>query len=122
MAFKVLVAEDKDDSRKLIKSMLEIYGYEVIEAGDGAQAVAKCLEMNPDLILMDLAMPVMDGVEAAKKIRENQKFRQIPIICITAYGDIYTEKARAAGCDHLMKKPIDFRILDPLINQFVGAV
>src|SRR6476620_8276736 len=111
MAVKVLVAEDKDDSRKLIKSMLEIYGYEVIEAGDGAQAVAKCIEMNPDLILMDLAMPVMDGVEAAKKIRADQRFRKTPIICITAYGDIYQEKARDAGCDHLMKKPIDFRIL-----------
>jgi CheY-like chemotaxis protein len=119
MTTKVLVAEDKDDSRKLIRSMLEIYGYEVVEAENGADAVARSIVESPDVILMDLAMPVMDGVEATKKIRGHFALRKTPIICLTAYGDLYANDARKAGADAVMPKPIDFRELDPLITHYV---
>ena len=117
MTAKILVAEDKEDSRRLIKSMLEVYGYEVIEAENGAIAVERAFEESPDLILMDLAMPVMDGIEAVQKIRQDGG-RRTPIICITAYGDRYAERAHGAGCDHVIPKPIDFRELDPLIARY----
>lgn len=119
MTAKVLVAEDKDDSRKLIRSMLEIHGYEVVEAENGADAVARSLAENPDVILMDLAMPVMDGVEATKKIRNHFALRQIPIICITAYGELYADEACRAGANNIIPKPVDFRDLDPLIARYV---
>jgi CheY-like chemotaxis protein len=118
---KVLVAEDKDDGRKLIKSMLEIYGHEVIEAENGAVAVEKTLTQNPDLILMDLAMPIMDGIEAVRLIRRDANHHRTPIICITAYGDQYAHRAHEAGCDFVVPKPIDFRELDPLISHFSRA-
>lgn len=115
---KVLVAEDKDDGRKLIRSMLEIYGYDVIEAENGAVAVEKALEQSPDVILMDMAMPVMDGIEAIRLIRLDENHHNTPIICITAYGDMYADRAHRAGCNHVIPKPIDFRELDPLLARY----
>ena len=121
MGTKVLVAEDKDDGRKLIRSMLEIYGYEVIEAENGAVAVQKAVEHNPDIILMDIARPVMDGIQAVAAIRNFDGHKKTPIICITAYGDRYTNSAHSAGCDYVIPKPIDFRELDPLLARFSRA-
>ena len=118
MGTKVLIVEDKDDGRRLIKSMLEIYGYEVIEAENGAVAVQMTVDHKPDIILMDIAMPVMDGIEATMKIREMDVDRRIPIICITAYGDQYASGAHSAGCDFVIPKPIDFRKLDPLLARY----
>ena len=119
MTAKILIAEDKDDSRRLIRSMLEIYRYDVVEAENGADAVERSLAEDPDVILMDLAMPVMDGVEATKNIRGHLALRQTPIICLTAYGDLYADDARKAGANDVMRKPIDFRELDPLITRYV---
>ena len=118
---KVLIAEDKDDSRKLFRSMLEVYGYEVIEAENGADAVELALRHKPDVILMDIAMPVMDGMEAVRRIRKQEGHDHLPIICITAYGDRYQDEAHNAGCDHVLPKPIDFRRLDPLLHQYADV-
>jgi CheY-like chemotaxis protein len=90
----------------------------VIEAENGAIAVEKAVEASPDLILMDLAMPVMGGKEAVQKLREIDGHRRTPIICITAYGDQYAQRAHGAGCGYVIAKPIDFRQLDPLVASY----
>ena len=115
----VLVAEDHADIRLLMRIYLESFGYEVIEAADGLRAVETAVEAKPDLILMDIAMPVLDGVQAASAIREHEELAEVPIVALTAYGDIYNEKARAAGCNDVIQKPLDFEQLKPIIQRYV---
>lgn len=117
---KVLVAEDFADIRKMMKILLELYGYEVIEAADGAEAVEKAVSNNPDLILMDIAMPVLDGIQAAKAIRRHKRLAHVPILAITAYGDVYSDQAQAAGCNDVIRKPLDLGQLKPLVWQYLS--
>src|SRR4030095_2773790 len=105
---KVLVAEDEADLRKMMKILLEIHGFDVIEAADGYEAVEKALDEAPDLILMDMAMPVMGGVDSARTIRLHKELDDIPIVAVTAYGDFYDDRARDAGCNDVVRKPLDF--------------
>ncbi len=109
-----------EDSRQLMKFLLEMSGYIVIEAGDGQQAVESAAEHQPDLILMDMSMPVMDGLEATKAIREFKEKTRIPIIAVTAFGRQYYERAIEAGCDDLISKPVDFDALQPVIEQYLA--
>jgi CheY-like chemotaxis protein len=115
---KVLVAEDYPDIRRMMSIMLRQYGYEVLEAEDGYEAVEKAVSDRPDLIFMDMAMPILDGIGATKAIRLHDELSDVPIIGITAYGDFYRDKAKAAGCNELLRKPIDFTRLQPLVNQY----
>jgi two-component system cell cycle response regulator DivK len=117
MAKKVLVVEDHADIRKMMTIFLKLNGYEVVEARDGYEAVEVALEQSPDLILMDLAMPVLDGVYSARAMRDNEELADVPILCVTAYSDFYREKAKAAGCNAVLEKPINFEKLDNLIQQ-----
>ena len=117
---KVLVAEDYTDSRKMMKALLEIHGYSVLEAADGYEAVEKAVEEQPDLILMDIAMPVLDGVQATNVIRQHDSLANVPIVAITAYGDFYDERARAAGCNNVLQKPVDIQQLTPLVQQYLS--
>jgi CheY-like chemotaxis protein len=119
MSKKVLIAEDYTDTRRVMKLLLEMYGLDVIEATDGREAVEKALNEHPDLILMDLAMPVLDGLEATKAIRSHPELAGTPIVCVTAYGEIYREKAKRAGCNEVIHKPIDFDAIEPLVNQYM---
>src|SRR6476620_5764068 len=105
---RVLLAEDETDLRKMMKILLELHGYDVIEAADGYEAVEKAVEEEPDLILMDIAMPVMDGIDSTRTIRRHEGLRNVPIVAVTAYGDFYSQRARKAGCDDVIQKPIDF--------------
>ena len=116
----ILVAEDTEDSRHLMKILLEMSGYVVIEAEDGQQAVKSAAELHPDLILMDMSMPIMDGLSATKAIRESDKKPKIPIIAVTAFGKQYYERAIEAGCDNLISKPVDFDALRPVIEQYLA--
>jgi two-component system, cell cycle response regulator DivK len=118
MAKKVLIAEDYDDVRTIMKILIGIRGYEVIEAADGYEAVEKAKEHHPDLILMDLAMPVLDGFIATQAMRKTEEFKKVPIIALTAYDNFY-RKAIEAGCNEVVKKPIDVDRLDPLLNQYL---
>lgn len=120
MAKKVLVVEDHTDIRKMMAIYLRMFKYEVIEAADGYEAVEKALEHKPDAILMDLAMPVLDGVDAARAIRQNEEVGDVPILCITAYSDFYKLRAEDAGCNAIVQKPIDFGRLDSLLQQHMG--
>ncbi len=104
---KVLVVEDTEFNRELMVQLLED-DYEVFTANDGAAGIAAAEELRPDVILMDLSLPVIDGWEATRRIKANDELKTIPVIAVTAHamqGD--AEKARAAGCDDYLTKPID---------------
>ena len=118
----VLIAEDYADTRLMMKYLLQRFGYEVVEAADGQEAVDKVKQTHPDLILMDISMPVMDGLTATQNIRKIDGFSKVPIIAVTAYGKSYYRQAIEAGCDDLINKPLDFDNLEPILEQYLGAV
>lgn len=120
MSRKILVVEDYEDTRSFMKFLIESYGYQVIEAGDGLEAIESFKHHFPDLILMDISMPKMDGLTATKTIRKFDGASQIPIIAVTAYGKQFYERAIEAGCNTLIDKPVDFDSLEPLLNQYLG--
>ena len=115
---KILVVEDTEDNRQILRDLLGMAGYEMIEAHDGAEGVSQATAHKPDLILMDIQMPVMDGYEATRRIKADPELKTIPIIAVTSYalsGD--EDKARAAGCDDYITKPYSPRALLAKINQ-----
>lgn len=120
MSKKILVVEDFDDIRKMMKILLELYGYEVLEAADGYEAVETAVEKRPDLIFMDIAMPSLDGIQAASVIRQHDSLKNVPILAVTAYSDFYYEKARRAGFDEVISKPLNLNELKPLVRQYLG--
>ena len=120
MGNKVLVVEDYADSREFLKYLLEHSGCQVLEAANGYEAVEAVKRQVPDLILMDISMPVMDGLTATRKIRESVKSRKVPIIAVTAQGDSYYKKAIEAGCNGLIDKPLDFNTLKSFLNQYLS--
>ena len=117
---RVLLVEDETDLRKMMKILLELQGYDVIEAADGYEAVEKAVEEDPDLILMDLAMPVMDGIDSARTIRLHDELIDIPIVAVTAYGDFYEDRARNAGCTDVLRKPLNFAELKPMVERYIS--
>ncbi|MCM2358376.1 MAG: response regulator [Geobacteraceae bacterium] len=120
MAKKILVVEDNDQNRTLISDVLEYYGYTVVEAMDGADGVAKAREQLPDLILLDIQMPVMNGFTALQALRDDPLMREIRVIALTSFamkGD--RERIMAAGFQGYIAKPIDTRELPKLVEQFL---
>ena len=118
---RVLVVEDNRDNMILIVDVLESLDYDVIQAQDGEQGVSLANSERPDLILMDLSLPKMDGWEAARTIKANDELKQIPIIALTAHammGD--RERALEAGCDDYMTKPINLQTLATMLTTFLG--
>lgn len=120
MSKVVLVVEDYADTRTMMKFLLQSFGFQVVEAADGQEAVDKARQSTPDLILMDLSLPVMDGLTATQTIRKFNGFGKIPIIAVTAYGNSYYRQAIEAGCDDLINKPLDFDKLEPILNQYLS--
>jgi len=117
---KILVVEDNQDNRELVVKVLKINGYHVIEAVDGQEAIEKTRAENPDLILMDLFIPKIDGYEVTRRLKRDRDLKSIPIIALTAHamkGDM--EVALAAGCDGYIPKPIDVRELPKQIEHFL---
>ncbi len=121
MGKRVLIAEDQNDIRQMMKLMLEINGYETIEATDGFEAVEKTYKFHPDLVLMDIAMPLLDGLSATKAIRQFDDNADVPIIAVTAYGDYYKEQALDAGCTDVIAKPMPFEHLKATIDSYIGS-
>ena len=115
MSKNVLIIDDNDKNRKLVKVILESEGYSTVEAENGKLGVDKAVEIKPDLIIMDVQMPVMDGVTASKELRSNEATKDIPIIMLTSYammGD--RERLTAEGSvDDYITKPIS---LDPFLE------
>ena len=116
---RILVAEDHVDSREAMKELLEAFGFDVIEAVNGRQAVAAALTESPSLILMDVMMPEMDGVEAIRLLRDTPQTHEIPIIALTAM-DGGKELALHAGANDYVGKPVDIRRLIGLVNGWVA--
>ena len=112
MSGRILVIEDNMDNMTLIADVLLSLNYKVIQAADGEQGVQKAISEHPDLILMDLSLPRLDGWKATRQIKAHPDLRQIPIIALTAHamaGD--RERALEAGCDDYLSKPINLREL-----------
>jgi CheY-like chemotaxis protein len=118
---KVLYVEDNEDNVYVLKSRLARRGYTVLIASDGARAVSMAATEQPEIILMDLSLPVLDGWEATRRIKADDGTRHIPVIALTAHamtGD--EDKARAAGCDDFDTKPVDMERLLGKIRALVG--
>ena len=121
MSKRILIVEDQEDLRGVLRTLLGGSGYEVIEAADGQAGVAKAQAERPDLILMDIQLPVLDGYDATRQIKANPDLKATPIIAVSSFamkGD--EEKARAAGCDHYVTKPYSPMQLLRLIRGFLG--
>ena len=106
----ILVVEENDDNRQLVHKVLGSRGYNIVGVVDGQEALRKLANLNPDLILMDINLPGMDGYEVTRRIRQQEKFADLPIVALTAHamaGD--EEKSLAAGCDAYITKPINAR-------------
>jgi CheY-like chemotaxis protein len=117
-ARNILVIEDYSDTRKLISVLLRKRGYHVMEAEDGLEGYLKATGTKPDLIIMDLALPAMDGIEAARRIKETPKLSSVPIIVLSAYLTPEVEKeVFAAGCVEMFPKPFDFESLLDCIDS-----
>ena len=108
MTKKILVVEDTEDNRQILRDLLGMAGYDMVEAHDGAEGVAKATEHKPDLILMDIQMPVMDGYEATRALKADPALQSVPVVALTAYAMPHErEQALAAGCAGHIEKPID---------------
>ena len=120
MSKRILVVEDHADNRQIIRDMLAPTGYEITEVENGEEALAAIANQRPDLILMDIQLPVMDGYETARRIKADPALRSIPIIAVTSYALSGEEKkARAAGCDEYVPKPFSPRQLLAKIRNFL---
>jgi len=112
MAKRILIVEDQEDNRMIMRDVLSSAGYELIEAVNGEDGVKLAHSERPDLILMDIQLPIIDGYEATRRIKGSAELKSIPIIAVTSYalsGD--QAKARAAGCDGYVSKPFSPREL-----------
>jgi len=117
---KILIVDDNQDGRELVVKILKNRGYQMIEAVDGEEALEKAIAENPDLILMDISIPKIDGYEVTKRLKNQVTFKNTPIIALTAHamkGD--REKALEAGCDGYISKPIDIHELPDQIKSYL---
>jgi two-component system, cell cycle response regulator DivK len=121
MSKRILVVEDQADARQIVRDLLGPTDYEIIEAENGEQALAAISKQRPDLILMDIQLPIMDGYTATRRIKADPALRFIPIIAVTSYALNGEEKiARAAGCDDYVPKPYSPRELLAKIRQHLA--
>ena len=120
MSRRILVVEDHEENRRIMRDLLTAAGYEMLEAHTGEEGVARAEAERPDLILMDIQLPGLDGYEATRRIKANPALRAIPVIAVTSYalsGD--DQKALAAGCDAYITKPIDTRTLPETLARLL---
>ena len=122
MSERILVIEDHEDNRRILRDLLTSAGYEPLEAVTGEEGVALAETHRPDLILMDIQLPGLDGYEATRRIKANPALRHIPVIAVTSYalsGD--DVKAREAGCDAYVTKPFSPRALLAKVREYLPA-
>ena len=112
MSKRILVVEDQEDNRRILRDLLTSADYEMTEAQNGEQALAAVAKQRPDLILMDIQLPILDGYEATRRINADPALKDVPIIAVMSYALSGDEaKARAAGCDDFVPKPFSPRQL-----------
>ena len=117
----ILVVEDYEDTSLAMRRALEDRGYRIIEASDGVSAVELAGRERPDIILMDLSLPVMDGIAATERIRSNAGMSDTVIVAVTAHSDQdHRARALAAGCNAFVTKPIDFEWLNELLTSLLA--
>ena len=117
---RILVVDDFEDSRFSLCRLLELSGHTVLEATNGNQAVEAAVGEQPDLVIMDVSLPGIDGITATARIRASEGIRQMPIVALSAHDtENYLERARRAGCDAYMTKPMDFDDLEKLIGEIL---
>jgi two-component system cell cycle response regulator DivK len=120
MSKRILEVEDQADNRQIVRDMLATTDYEIAEAENGEEALAAIAKQRPDLILMDIQLPIMDGYTAARRIKADPGLRLIPIIAVTSYAlNGEEKKARAAGCDDYVPEPYSPRQLLAKVYQYL---
>jgi two-component system cell cycle response regulator DivK len=122
MSTRILVVEDQTDNRRILRDLLSSVGYEILEAVTGDEGVTLATTQHPDLILMDIQLPGMDGYEATRRIKADPVLRHIPIIAVTSYalsGD--DAQAFAAGCDAYVAKPFSPRALLTKVREYLPS-
>ena len=122
MSQRILVVEDQQDNRQILRDLLTSANFEVIEAADGETGLAAAAAQRPDLILIDIQLPGIDGYEATRRLKADAALHAIPIIIVTSYalaGD--DDKARAAGCDAYISKPYSPRQLLAKVREYLSA-
>ena len=120
MRKSILVVDDQEDVREMMRLAIETFGYAVIEAGGPFDAIEKAEEFLPELILMDIGLPLLDGLTAAQMISRVESCSHIPIVVLTAYSDI-RQQAVAAGCVDVLYKPVQFDRLKEMLDTHVGG-
>ena len=116
----ILIVDDFDDTRLLLRTWLQKKGFRVVEAENGNLAVAAAEKHQPDLIIMDVEMPELDGLAATRKIRKLKNFQDVPIVAVSAYGaDQYREHALTAGCNEYVSTPFEPEELERLIRALI---
>jgi len=119
---KILVADDEEDIKMVLQMYLENCGFEVVTAFDGLDAVSKIQETQPDLILMDIMMPVIDGIEVTRQIKSSEDTKGIPVVMLTAAAQsTMVEKAMAAGASDYIAKPFEPETVLATIQKILGA-
>jgi two-component system cell cycle response regulator DivK len=122
----VLVVEDHEDTRFMLRTILEHDGYAMLEASDGLEGIEIAIRQHPDLVLMDGNLPRLDGLSAARRMREQDSLRDVPIVALSGHDEPeFQTAARAAGCDAYITKPLDFaefrRTLNRLLHSYSHA-
>jgi two-component system cell cycle response regulator DivK len=121
MSKRILLVEDQEDNMQILRDVLTSADFEIDEAENGVEALAAVAKQRPDLILMDIQLPIMDGYEATRRIKADPALKSIPIIAVTSYalgGD--EDRARAAGCDDFVAKPYSPKQLLAKVRQHLG--
>ncbi|HWN10222.1 MAG TPA: response regulator [Pyrinomonadaceae bacterium] len=118
----VLLVEDTEDNRQMMRRLLELSGYRVVEATNGREAIESASRLRPRIILMDLSLPFVDGLAATRRIRELPGLEKVPIVAVSAHdtADFHNE-ALAAGCDAYITKPIDYSELEALVGCLLAG-
>ncbi len=117
---KILVGDDNADSREMIREFLAAWGFDVLEACNGAETVAKARQWSPNLVLMDLQMPLLDGYAVIEQLRQDEQLQRIPVVAITALAmQGNRESVLAAGFDAYISKPVDFRSLRKQLGELL---
>ncbi|MEP6635134.1 MAG: response regulator [Acidobacteriota bacterium] len=117
----MLLVEDTEDNRVMMRRLLEMSGYRVSEAINGAEAVRHAESVGPEIILMDLSLPIIDGLAATRRIRQMPNLKDVPIIAVSAHDTVdFHAEALAAGCDAYITKPVDYGELEELIESLLA--
>lgn len=115
----VLLVEDYADTRDFMRMMLEAFGYTVVEAETGLEAIEQAAAAHPNLIFMDVSLPELDGLSATRRIRQAPESADTPIIAVTAYASQITAEALAAGCNSVVSKPVNIEALEVVLKEYL---